>query len=397
MLLPTPTGTVALKWAERIYDPDASSTKAMQQTDWPALCRLAKSLRGNIPCVPLDHTTNGLNNMARLLRFDDGVLWVARVAMRRGDDVAAKLSCEVDTMLWIQETSSLPVPVIFAYEVDSNNAVGVPFVLMSFIPGNTAMDSGGGFETHHGVIPLDCRPRFYRNVAEFHVRMAALRLPRIGTVRKTPDGRFEAGPIPGIGGPFDTATAFFQAWADATKFPRWPDEILEIMGSAPEAQKVADAIGSFIGRFRMVVPKLVLKNEHDKGPFPLCHPDFLHSNMIIDDDYSLLGVIDWEGVCTLPLELVRFPRFLDLIPPLFGRRDRCDENGQPYDEDDRQRWQERREYVEMVSTVEAGEDGTLSACLADEHAQALAYAMEGFENGKMGLYDELLDSIETDL
>jgi hypothetical protein len=31
---------------------------------------------------------------------------------------------------------------------------------------------------------------------------------------------FECGPLPGIGGPFDTATAFFEAWADSVKF-KW--------------------------------------------------------------------------------------------------------------------------------------------------------------------------------
>ncbi|KJR85017.1 uncharacterized protein SPSK_10059 [Sporothrix schenckii 1099-18] len=77
------TVSVSLNRKEQEYDHPASVDIAMRQTDWPALCRLAASLRDDVPCVPLDHATNGLNNMARLLWFDDGVFWVARVALRR--------------------------------------------------------------------------------------------------------------------------------------------------------------------------------------------------------------------------------------------------------------------------------------------------------------------------
>jgi hypothetical protein len=41
------------------------------------------------------------------------------------------------------------------------------------------------------------------------------------------DGKFSimGGPLPGIGGPFDTATAFFEAWADSVKF-KWDKETI---------------------------------------------------------------------------------------------------------------------------------------------------------------------------
>lgn len=140
--------------------------KAMRLTDWPALCRLATELRGGVACDTLRYATNGLhniarlNNMARLLQFKDGVLCVAGVAMRRSAADAAKLRSEVDTMRWIRARSRLPVPEVFAYCVDENNAVGIPFVLL----------------------PLALRPCFYRAVAACHVQMTGLRLPQIGTV-----------------------------------------------------------------------------------------------------------------------------------------------------------------------------------------------------------------------
>ena len=392
-----------LNWKERTYDPDASLGKAMQQTDWLALCRLASDLRGGVLSEPLDSSTNGLNNMARLLRFDDGVLWVARIAMRRSNAASAKLRSEVDTICWIQESSRLPVPKIFASEVEvgPHNVAGVPFVLMEFLPGNTAMDSNGGYETHHSKIPIALQPHFYRSVAACHVQMTALRLPHIGTIRRREDGEFETGPIPGSGGRFDTATAFFKAWANWAKFPRRPDEIVEIMRVAPETRQVLSSVETFLRRLRNVAPLLAQHHNNDYGPFPLQHPEFLHHNIIVaPDNFDVLGIIDWEGACTLPIELVRFPRFFDLMPRRFGSADRFDDDGLPRDEDERQRWQEREEYVHMVAALEefeGGGDHTLSTCLADEYSQDLSYAMDAFDGGKMGFYDQVFDGIEEGL
>jgi hypothetical protein len=46
------------------------------------------------------------------------------------------------------------------------------------------------------------------------VDLSGIQLPKIGTIiAMNADGKFQQGPIPGLGGPFDTVTEFFQAWA----------------------------------------------------------------------------------------------------------------------------------------------------------------------------------------
>lgn len=52
-----------------------------------------------------------------------------------------------------------------------------------------------------------------------------MRLPRIGTIIRNREGGYELGPSPGIGGPFNTAAAFFKAWADNVKF-KWDNETI---------------------------------------------------------------------------------------------------------------------------------------------------------------------------
>ena len=161
----------ALNWKEWEYTPEATLVKTSEQANWPALCAIASGLRDGIPCSPTDQATNGLYNMVRLLRFEDGVLWLARLSMHRSAAVSAKLRSEMDTMKWITAQSTLPIPTVYASEVDEDNAVGVPYVLMEFLPGNTGMNAAGGWDVHHGEIPELQQPRFFRDVAMCHVRV----------------------------------------------------------------------------------------------------------------------------------------------------------------------------------------------------------------------------------
>ena len=238
--------------------------------------------------------------------------------------------------------------------------------------------------------------------------MAGLRLPQIGRVVQTADGAFEAGPIPDLGGPFDTAAAYINAWADhfdKEGFRFSAEDITEMMRDAPEAPHVIEGTRDFARRLKELALQLAAKedteNSHNSGPFPLYHPDFLHSNIIVasDDDFSVLGVIDWEGAHTVPVDLLRFPRFLQLMPRRFGRASRYDADGQLVDEDDRRKHTARETYLQMVRDAEKelGADCLLSSSLSDENTQALGHIIDAFDNDHLGLYGLVLDDVEASL
>lgn len=151
-------------------------------------------------------------------------------------------------------------------------------------------------------------------------------------------------------------------------------------------EKVVRAIREFPSQILALASRL---SEQDHGPFPLCHGDFIHSNMIVNDHFDVTAIIDWEGSRTLPLELVAFPGFLNILPPQFGSSDRYDEEGLPMDEEERQRWNDRKCYVEMVREFEVT-DNVLSTCPSNEKGLALGYLISSYENGKLGLYDEVM-------
>ncbi|KAF4455707.1 Protein kinase-like domain [Fusarium austroafricanum] len=160
-------------------------------------------------------------------------------------------------MQFIQEKSTLREPQIFIYNTNKNNAAKAAFMLIEILPGIVAMDALGGHRVHGGVIPVE----------------------------------YEPGPIPGIGGPFDTAAAFFEAWADKVKFKLDKETITQMMQNGPiSAEEMVKHINEFPSQIKLMAKLLPLHNE---GPFPLCHDDFLHSNFMVDEvSFIVTGIID---------------------------------------------------------------------------------------------------------
>ena len=60
--------------------------------------------------------------------------------------------------------------------------------------------------------------------------------------------------------------------------------------------------------------------EETAGPFRLTNTDFGPHNILIDDDFNIVGIIDFDGVMAVPLEAAaQYPRFshMTVYPPGF--------------------------------------------------------------------------------
>ena len=56
-------------------------------------------------------------------------------------------------MAVVRERSNIPVPEVYAYKVNCDHPVAVPFIIMDFLPRDKAIDPFGGYEVHR-VRPL---------------------------------------------------------------------------------------------------------------------------------------------------------------------------------------------------------------------------------------------------
>lgn len=370
--------------------------------NWNALCQYASKLNKNEPCTMDPQTTMGGRNLVRIIKFDNNTRWIARLRITTSDAIAngafaLTLQEEVDCMQLVKERTSIPVPTVFGYIANPQNDIGASFMLIECLIGNTA-------------ISLECeepmtsqqRTAFYAEMARIQTEMSSLTFPKIGTVIRLHSGTYDIGPLPGLGGPFDTATEYLEAWAESAKFPNLEDVRVSCNGAAggkivdnkeveEKISKLEASILTFPSRLKKLAANIPLRND---GPFPLIHSDFASWNVLVDDDYNVVGVIDWEYSHTGPWEMVHFAMGFMPTPAPMSPSEWYDSAGMPLKENLKKTFKEMEEYVDVVRQVEQAKalSPTLSAVLSDRAGQDLAYAMRLYTiDGKRGYYSKILD------
>ncbi len=137
--------------------------------------------------MALDLVAGGGKHVVRLVEFEDGTRWAARVRIKPSVPVVGtegvgrgveeggggrvstdagmgmdlgrlELEAEVGVMGFIRANSALPVPRVLAYSADEENPVGAAYMLMEVLPGTVAMDALGGHKVYRGVIAREHRP-----------------------------------------------------------------------------------------------------------------------------------------------------------------------------------------------------------------------------------------------
>lgn len=112
------------------------------------------------------------------------------------------------------------------------------------------------------------------------------------------------------------------------------------MAAGPFADELSSSASSFRKMIGHIAEKISVSN---RGPFPLCHGDFGHNHMVFDDNYHLLGVIDWEAAFATPWEIAgEFPLTLSVVPPAIDVPWNYDEMGQARNVDYQQRFTDRK-------------------------------------------------------
>ncbi|KAK4225785.1 hypothetical protein QBC38DRAFT_537588 [Podospora fimiseda] len=316
-----------------------------------ALRKYAAAKRNGIDCFILADIGLGYNHMVRIMEFTDRVRWVARLRLPSlsgygspEDALEAKSNCRSDC------------------------SVKAPFMLMDCLKGNVGMDLGM-------EIPPEFKKSFLNDLAKAHVQLSTVQLPQIATIVSfnAADGTCQQGPIPELGGPFNTATEFFQAWAAKARFGMTEEKLRQASG--PYAAEIVPSVSSFPESIGRLADRLSVLH---RGPFPVCHGDFGH-NIIVGDAYQILGIIDWETAFAGPWEMFGdFPLSLSTVPRAMDVPWNYNEDGIPKDSDLVRKFADREDYVTAVAREEEDQIG--------EEDHRLLY-----EIGKAGWYDKVID------
>ncbi|THV79193.1 hypothetical protein D6D17_06264 [Aureobasidium pullulans] len=336
--------------------------------------------------------------MVRNIQFADSTNLVARLRLPRSSDnglypdpdaVDIAIRSEICTLHAVAEHTDIVVPRVYASDTNPDCGVGAPYVLMNCLEGNSGLDLGL-------EIPLQYEHDFFCEIARIHVRLSCIRLPRIGKIIGiNEDGTYQQGAIPGIGGPFDTAAEYYTAWSKNVSFGLGEERLRQASGEYAEEVVASTAL------FKRSIADLADKIStpiNNRGPFPLIHGDFGHHNILVDDDYRVKGVIDFEYAFAGPWEIAAsFPKNLLSIPRVVDAPWNYDADGNAIPQDLVQTLMYQKNYIKAVEMEESrlGKDCILSTAMLDTERQQLGEALGSFREGVAGFYGHLTEECSS--
>lgn len=164
------TSALSLNWTNRNDAlTEAKLQDCIKRTDWTAICKIASLARNSRRCTARPEYTYGGSSLARLLEFDDGTFWIARIQLARStSQTSYRAQIDVDTMAFLRNCTKTPVPQVFASKTDDQNSTGVAFLLLEFFSGNTAYDESRLYN-NGANIPHQFQETFYSSTAMAHV------------------------------------------------------------------------------------------------------------------------------------------------------------------------------------------------------------------------------------
>ncbi|KAJ3483629.1 hypothetical protein NLG97_g7262 [Lecanicillium saksenae] len=279
------------------------------------VCALASYYRNGKPCVEFREQKRGSYNVCYFLEFpEDHMRWVVRFPLTPIlQDVRRKLDCEVATLEFIASRTSIPIPRVHAHgyagAVTPSNPTGKYFIILDYISGDPLSRVLLSDTTNEN------RDRFYADLADFYSQMRGLEFDAAGALELGADCMFniaapvymDVAAVEQRGNESETpfpATADFDSYTRqrySLLLRRAADTVLEM--DRGDVRYLVFALQDFEKRTQSLLSTCTSRK------FVLTHGDLQPSNIILGDDFSIKGIIDWEWAGTVPT-----PFF---VPPLW--------------------------------------------------------------------------------
>lgn len=202
--------------------------------------------------------------------------------------------------------------------MDEGNPIGCAFILMDYIHGNTASYLSRVYPGNHEGIPPAFQSKFWQQIGRFMSELATLRLPRIGSIfhDAKQEGAYNIGPLMEThSGPYFSTDEFY------SDFPLALGRRLSRKGQETGGQQ------ELIYAFLRLCPSFAAceENKDEAHDFGLANYDLNPNNVLVDAEFNVLAVIDWDRVASMPdAALHRFPYFMGIAGVVPGHREKRD-------------------------------------------------------------------------
>jgi len=267
-------------------------------------CRVPAFDDHSSPASRLDLVSSqcGGQNCHMDVDFDDGITWIARIRLQ--DPLLPPASVqkhiflsEIATLQFLARTA-VPAPQVHYYQLEApNNAVGASYVLMDKLQGKPL----DWYEANH-----DQRLKVMEQLADVYLELERHPFPTAGSI------------IPlGISGKQDLVEVGSYAqlpWFETLEKALGPFSTLEAayttmldlhLRAVAEHKIPSLPVDNYLSfKWRLAhLPSLVDSSASKNGPFYLKHFDDKGDHILVDQDYNITGIIDWEFASTEAKEL----------------------------------------------------------------------------------------------
>ncbi|KAI1084063.1 hypothetical protein F5B20DRAFT_364631 [Whalleya microplaca] len=277
----------------------------MKRINKAALCARASSLRGGIDCNA-DLSRNALagmmggQNCHAIITFSDGVEWMARF---RIDAVKSPppevqvyvLRSEVATMEFLASRTKIPVPRVYdwscAKDADGVDGVGVGYILMEKIDGKP-FDWNAATEAQ--------KQKVMEQLVDIFIELERHPFDKLGSLMPVSEGSnpdiqgLSTSRLyrPNSGGTFGP---FFSSREEAEKTVNY---CLDMVASGEMG--IHNPVDEYLMRlYRLEVLDRLLDGRETDEKFYLKHPDEKGDHILVNSDFDIVGIIDWEWARTV--------------------------------------------------------------------------------------------------
>ena len=270
---------------------------------------------------------NGSYNLAYLVQFEDGAQWIFKIPANGYhacfDGLAAQaLTSEALTMRLIKQTTTIPLPTVYHFDASFKNDIGCPYILMDFLKGKPLWEGWFDKESSRSSVE-QFRARSMQTIAAAMVQLSQFTVDSGGFLQFDRDGQ-----------PVGVTAARVPDWLAGSDMQQGLTTTREGCLYCEKAP-IKDPAASFLfmldrrgvregdGPLELGSHEIVrmftewtlekAENANDRRrKFVLAHPDFAVQNFLVEDDGTLCGIIDWDGVAAVPLSIgcLKYPDWL---------------------------------------------------------------------------------------
>ncbi|KAK2740301.1 hypothetical protein FQN57_006181 [Myotisia sp. PD_48] len=301
------------KWEdETAYDPayrkaeETELTALINKININALASQASQLRGGIQCSinppSYDMSSRGSvmggMNFHIDVRFEDGVSWLARI--RRCNATSpppnirdAIIRSEVATLKFL-ENIDIPTPKVFGFDLEGKeNPVGVGYIFLEKLKGKSLSWS---------LASPQQKTKVMNQVADIYIELQRHSFELMGSLELQQDGTQKIGPF-AKESLADVSQTDMRLIGPCSSMEGYYRSILQLTLKLILRKEVCTTqpIDAYLIHLFLLesLPTLLAAHKSiDDNRFYLKHADDKGDHILVDDNYNVTGVIDWEWAYT---------------------------------------------------------------------------------------------------